>query len=39
MAKHETEVKDNDTGARPVIKDVHVGRRIVRRSGRLWSIS
>jgi len=33
-AKHETEVKGNDAGARPVIRDVGVRRRIMQRSGR-----
>ena len=39
--KHETKVKTNDTGARSVIRDVHVGRRVKRlgRSGRLWTMS
>ena len=38
-AKHVTKVKGNDTGALSVIEDIHVGRRIMRRSGKLWSFS
>ena len=37
MSKYETKVTRYDTGARSIIEDVHAGRRIMRRSGRLWT--
>ena len=38
-AKHGIRLKDNDMGARSVLEDVRAGWRIMRRSGRLWTIS